>query len=289
MTPPSLPDDAPPVAFMSSPDELDATVDEITGFITERVAVTDHEGVVADIGGDLNSAVAVMLAVRALGADRVLGLLPDEAPTASDGMTAELVAEGLQIEYEYVQVSDVIPRVEGLSSLVDETDRSECAKSNAVDRLRMVCAFYVADVMDRLVIGTETRTEGLLGTTTRFGVRQGGILPLGDLFRTEVRNLADHIGIPEGMCGAGRFTVEDALAPSFDLDPYSLDAVLLRLVDEDAGIEQTAMGLDVDAEIVRALAERHVATRHRRIPRPTPRTWDADRYDRFHEIELRFG
>lgn len=276
-------------AFATEPDELEALRGDVVAFVDEQVRASGTEGVVVAIGGGVNSAVATMLAVEALGADRVFGLLlPSYKGTEAQTFTAELLAEGLGIDYEKVQLLPFVHLFQELA--VPDLDPPEGvrATTNAVDRIRTACAYYAANTMDRLVLGTENRTEWLLGTATKYGVRRGDVLPLGDCYRTEVRNLADHIGIPDGVCEPGADGRELPIPPDDDVPAATLDAVLSKLVDEDEEIGRTAVQLGVDVETVRLYAQLHVASGHKRRPAPTPSTAGRGRYDRFHEIELQF-
>ena len=274
--------------FVTSPDELEARRREIVGFVEEQVRRSATEGVVVAIGGGVNSAVATILAVEALGEERVFGLLlPSYLGTEAETFTAELLAEGLGIDFERVQLLPFVHLFQERAVPDRAPPDGLRAMSNAVDRLRMACVYYAANVMDRLVLGTENRTEWLLGTGPKYGVRRGDILPLGDCYRTEVANLAEHIGIPAGVWepdGDGR----PLPAEPGDVGPATLDAVLAKLVDEDEEIAQTALELGVDVETVRGYAQLHVGSGHKRTTAPTPRTAGGSRYDRFHEIELQF-
>jgi NAD+ synthase len=142
--------------------------------------------------------------------------------------------------------------------------------------------------MNRLVLGTENRTEWLLGTVTKYGARRGDLLPIGGCYRTEVGNLAGRLGIPDGILEADADGQERADRSVGDVSPPTLDAVLVKLVDEDKEIDQTALELGIDAETVRQYAELVVDSRHKREQPRTPATARDDRYDRFHEIELKF-
>lgn len=279
----------PAAGFASDPDELAGVVDGITSFIAEQVSETGRSGVAVEISGGLNSAVATMLAADALGAGRVFGLLlPAYMSTEADALTAELVAKGLEIEYSKVQLLPFVHLFHELSVPEEDDPHDADATANAIDRMRMACTYYAAETTNRLVLGTESRTEWLLGTVTKYGVRRGDLLPLGDLYETEVRNVADHIGIPRGVYDSPEVWTGPTVVPEIDADPMTVDAILRHLVDEDEGIDGTADDLGVDSDVVRTLAEQHVRSRDQRTLPPTPETADVDRYDRFHEIELKF-
>lgn len=279
-------DRPPPVdPFDVGDDALDRRRGRIVEFVAGAVRDSGTDGVVLAVSGGIDAAVATVLAVEALGADRVFGLLlPSYKATESDAHTAELLAEGLGIEYRKVQLLPFVHLFRELAVPERDPPDGVRAMTNAVDRIRTACAYYAANVLDRLVLGTENRTEWLLGTATKYGVRRGDLLPLGDCYRTEVRALAGHIGLPTGVWE--REGDRGTIGPGA-LDPSALDALLVRLVDEDQGIGQTAVDLGIDEAVVRRYATRVVESGHKRRPAPTPRT-AATGYDRFHEIELQF-
>ena len=286
---PSTPEGEESTAFASDPEELDAVVERITSFVAEQVQSAGRSGVAVEISGGLNSAVATMLAADALGADRVYGLLlPAYMSTEADALTAELVAKGLEIDYAKVQLLPFVHLFQELAVPEDDGPQEVEATTHAIDRMRMACTYYAAERMDRLVLGTENRTEWLLGSVTKYGVRQGDLLPLGDLYATEVRNVADHIGIPQGVCESSEDWAGPSSGPDVDVDAATVDSILHHLVDEDGEIGRTAEEVGVDAAVVRTLAGRHAGSAHKRKLPPTPETAGADRYDSFHEIELRF-
>lgn len=274
--------------FVATHEELEATRAETTEFVADRVSVSGKSGVIVEVSGGLNAALVTMLAVESLGAERVFGLvLPSYKYTEADALTAELVAEGLGIEYESIQLLPYVHLFQELSA--PEADRRDDvpAMENAIDRMRMALAYYAGNTMDRLVLGLEDRTEWLLGSATKHGVRRGDLLPIGHLYRTEVERLAEHVGIPDGVYD---FESDDGHRPPAEihLDQATIDAILHHLVDGDMGISATVDELGVEREVVATVANRHANSRHKRELPPTPQSDDTDWYDRFHEVEMQF-
>jgi len=271
-------------ALAADPTALDRLVAGITRFVADRTAAADAEGVVVVLSGRLHSTVVAMLAVEALGPDRVFGLvLPAYMRSQADAMAAELVAEGLGIEYAQAQLLPFVHCFHELSVPGSEGARDVRATASALDRLRAACAWYAADVMDRLVLGTADRTAFLLGTADG---GEADLWPLGDCYRTEVVRLADHLGIPAGVCEPA----DDPLAslPVGEVAPETVDAVLSALVEADLAIDATAEELGVGEAVVRALAARHVRRGRAGHGPVTPASATTHPDDRFHELELHF-
>ncbi|TKX83404.1 NAD(+) synthase, partial [Halorubrum sp. SS5] len=159
--------------------------------------------------GGLDSTVTAALAVEALGADRVYGLiLPCNKIGAQHARDAEALAEALGIDHDtahlqplFAQFGAVVP---DRFDLHDEPVRS----GNAVARLRMAVAYLAANATDRLVCGTANRSELLLGYLTKHGDGAADLFPLGHLYKTDVRTLASELDVPE-------FVVEKAPTAGF--------------------------------------------------------------------------
>jgi NAD+ synthase len=144
------------------------------------------------------------------------------------------VVESLGINY---QVMEITPAVEGLYAAkgLDINTISPRAKGNVMARIRMVFGYDECERWGALLLGTSNKTEALLGYTTIWGDSASALNLITDLYKTQVRQLARAIGVPQVI-------VEKA--PSADLEPnqtdesdlgfsyYALDSVLVRFVDQ---------------------------------------------------------
>ncbi|MCU4973748.1 NAD(+) synthase [Halobacteria archaeon AArc-m2/3/4] len=147
------------------------------------------------------------------------------------------------------------------------------AIGNLVARLRMCCLYYAANRSSHLVLGTANRSERLLGYFTKYGDGAADLYPIGDLYKTEVRALAKHLGLPKRIVGkeptAGFWasqTDADELGASYDeIDPF-----LERLVDRNEDVETAAQNVRLDYETAREIADRYRRTQHKRMPTSTP-------------------
>ncbi|WP_434521896.1 NAD(+) synthase [Halorubrum sp. AS12] len=277
--------------------------DRAGSFIAERVGAAGADGVVVNMSGGLDSTVTAALAVEALGADRVYGLiLPCNKIGAPHARDAEALAEALDIEHDTVHLQPLFAQfgavVPDRFDLHDEPVRS----GNAVARLRMAVAYLAANATNRLVCGTANRSELLLGYLTKHGDGAADLFPLGHLYKTDVRALAADLDVPEFVVekaptagflpgqrdaddlGAPYEVVDPVLHLGVDrgLDPESVVeriAAAVAETDADAGDDSGGDGTPagelaaVDRELVADLLGRHRATAHKRLPPPTP---DAD-------------
>ncbi len=182
----------------------------LCGFIRDAVGEAQAAGVVVGLSGGVDSSLAAALAARALGRERVHGLiLPYRTSAAESAGDARLVAEALGVPH---RTFDVSPMVDAYFAQAGEADRVRLG--NKMARERMSILFDQAKALGCLVLGTSNKTEILLGYTTVFGDNASSLNPLGDLYKQQVWQLARHLELPERVVGK---------APSADLWPGQTD------------------------------------------------------------------
>ncbi|WP_144796293.1 NAD(+) synthase [Halorubrum depositum] len=256
--------------------------ERVRSFVESSVSAAGAEGVVVNMSGGLDSTVTAALAVEALGADRVYGLiLPCNKVGAHHARDAEALADALGIDHDTVHLHSLFAQLGAVAP--DEFDLHDepVLSGNAVARLRMTLAYLAANATDRLVCGTANRSELLLGYFTKHGDGGADVHPIGHLYKTEVRALAAELDVPE-------FVVEKPPTAGFlpgqrDADdlgaPYEVIDRVLRL-GADRGLDAAAVadrlsegedaGVDVDEATVADLLARHRATAHKRTAPSVP-------------------
>ena len=270
------------------------TVERAGDLVCSRVDAADADGVVVDLGAGWESSVAAAIAVEALGAARVRGLhLPCHKAAGLAAPAPESIAADLGIATDRVTIRPLVTELEaGLPARV--TDRAGAAElAEFVSRVRTACRYYVANVDDRLVVGTTNRTDALLGRTTRYGDAAADVQPLGATYASELSAVGRRLG--RSFADADRreprhpdaVARDDGSSIPGEPSPELIDKILVRLVDRDLGIERTADAVAADRETVRWCAARHVASKRTRARPPT--TAGSDARSHFHELELQFG
>jgi NAD+ synthase len=165
---------------------------EICDFIKQEVK---DRGVVLGMSGGVDSSTVAALAVRALGKDRILALIMPEASStpASDVEDAIELALMLRIRYKKVDITEAVGGVLKATGMKGD----KVAQGNVMARIRMTILYYMANLEGRIVVGSGDRSELLIGYFTKYGDGGVDIIPLGGLYKTQVRRLAKYIGIPE--------------------------------------------------------------------------------------------
>jgi len=173
------------------------------------------------------------------------------------------------------------PGVAPFRAMLPSLERKECA-GNVAARCRMIVLFHHAWLMDRVVMGTSNKSELLTGYFTKFGDGGADFCPIGDLYKTEVRQLAREIGIPEAIIdkapSAGLWqgqTDEEEMGITYE----DLDQVLFGF-ERSLGDEAVAAETSVPLDTVRRIRAMHLGTVHKRkmplIPKLGVRTLGID-------------
>ena len=165
----------------------------LSGFIHSEITRVGFSRAVVNLSGGLDSSLSCYLAAEAMGAENVLALrLPYKSSTPDSLEHAQMVIEALGVQSLTIPITDM---VDGLVSQFP--DMSQIRKGNIMARARMIALYDQSEAFHGLAVGTGNKTEILLGYTTLFGDSACAINPLGDLYKTQVRQLASAMGIPQ--------------------------------------------------------------------------------------------
>jgi NAD+ synthase len=185
---------ARPVRF-NLPEEPEQWVATITEFLRRHLEDAGAKGYVVGLSGGLDSAVVAALCVKAVGRGKVLGLImpaPDSDP--KDKRDAMLSVRSLRIKAIERPIG---PMLDGVTAVVGNV--KERVRGNAKSRSRMVVLYAEAQQRGFLVCGTGNKSELLTGYFTKWGDGGVDVLPIGDLYKTQVRVLARHLGVPAAV------------------------------------------------------------------------------------------
>ena len=168
--------------------------DRITVWLCERLADASADGFVCGLSGGVDSATAAALAVRAVGPERVLAALMPCHSVPEDGVLGQLVADTFGISTITVDLSAAYDALTGQFPLDLQSDG--LAAANVKPRLRMITLYYLAQSHNYLVLGSGNKTELAVGYFTKYGDGGVDLLPLGDLDKTQVWEMARELGVP---------------------------------------------------------------------------------------------
>ncbi len=179
-------------------------------FIRGQLRQAGFERLVLGLSGGIDSTLVANLVAEAIGADRLrCVLMPYRTSAPASREDAELVVAELGASSELVDISQMVD-----AFFADDPDASAVRRGNVMARQRMIVLYDRSVTWGGLVVGTGNKTESLIGYTTIYGDNACAFNPVGDLYKSQVRQLAAAIGVPERIIRK---------APSADLWPGQTD------------------------------------------------------------------
>ncbi len=252
-------------------DELAQQRDHLTTFIEHQVQAAGADGAVLGLSGGIDSTLTATLAVEALGADRVHGLvLPATVSSEKNMSDAEAVAQDLEISYDVIEIE---PIIDALVAAFPEAEGDHVAVGNARARTRAVCNYLVANHENRIVLGTGNRSEAAVGYFTKYGDGAVDCHPIGNLYKQQVRQLARYLGVPDSL--ADKTATAELWANQTDeeelgIDYDTLDSILATHIDGPLSLAATCRLLEVEPATVELVRELYESSEHKRNAPPAP-------------------
>ena len=256
----------------SLPPELsfdhDRATDDIVAFLRRRLDAASLETYVLGLSGGVDSACAAALAARAVGPERLVTVkMPSRTSSPESRLDAEAVEEALGVPSEQRLLVEVGPMVDGWQRAVGDAEPTPLRRGNVAARSRMIVLWDLAARHRGIVLGTENRTEGLLGYFTIYGDAGSAVEPIAGLYKTQVWSLSRHLGVPKQVVDkpptadlwVGQ-TDEDELGARY----ADADRVLYWAIDRELAPDDVAEQTGLPPEVVRRVLARYRATEFKR-------------------------
>ena len=222
----------------------------IVEFIRGQLRQAGFEKLLLGLSGGIDSALVAYLSAEAIGAERLLCvLMPYRTSSEASLVDARSVVDALGCASEVVDISPMVD-----AYFATDPDATPLRRGNYMARQRMAVLYDRSVTWGGLVVGTGNKTESLIGYTTLFGDSACAFNPIGDLYKSQVRQVSHDIGVPEAIIRK---------APSADLWPGQtdeteagfsypqLDRLLFWRIDKRRSVDEVvALGFD------RAMIER---------------------------------
>ncbi len=253
--------DAPALAI-----NTDLATQILVEFLRTEIRRAGFERAVVGLSGGVDSALSCFLAAKAMGPENVLAIRMPYASSSAESLEhADTVIRQTGVQTMLIPITPMADPY--LAQIPAETI---VRRGNVLARLRMIVLYDQSAAIGGLVVGTGNKTEILLGYTTLFGDSACALNPLGDLYKTQVRQLARALGVPEAIV---------AKPPSADLwkgqtDEGELgftyeevDRLLILLVDGRYS-PQACVEAGFERAFVEAVVERIRRTQFKRVPAP---------------------
>jgi len=238
----------------------------LTGFIKSEITRTGFQRAVIGLSGGVDSALSCFLAAEALGPENVLAVrMPYKASSQDSLDHAQLVIDKTGVQSLTVPITEM---VDPLFKRFPEANAMR--RGNVMARARMIFLYDQSEAFNGLVVGTGNKTEILLGYSTIYGDSACALNPIGDLYKTQVRQLSRDLGVPDEIIDkppsadlwAGQ-TDEDELGFTYE----HVDQLLYLLVDERYSPDE-CIKAGFDEEFVKQVIERVRRNHFKRVLPP---------------------
>ncbi len=255
-----------PMSEVAIPNITQDDVSNLEKFIKDTIAKTNAKGVVIGLSGGIDSAVVTKLCADALGPKNVLNVfMPSRVTPAEDYKTTAELASMWGTEFRVV---DVGPAVDALAAVLLSDAETPLERGNISARCRMIVLYNLAKKRQYLVVGTSNQSEIMMGYFTKFGDGACDVTLLANMYKTEVRQIAKLIGVPQPIIdkppSAGLWegqTDESEMGIRYE----DLDKILYEM-EQDRTDSQIAADTGLSKDQVSDIRRQVGLMEHKRLP-----------------------
>jgi NAD+ synthase len=253
--------------------DYEKTAEKLIRFIRDELAETGLSRLVLGISGGVDSALVAGLSVRAVGSDNLVGvILPYKSSDPDNEKDAQALIDRFGLKKYRV---DITPQIDTYYRQFPDADKTR--RGNKMARERMSVLYDISAQEKAVVIGTSNKSEIFLGYGTIFGDLACAFNPLGDLYKTQVRALAGHIGIPANIIdkkpSADLFSGQTDEG-DFGFSYEDVDGLLYLLVDKGLTPEECE-GEGFDGNMIRKVIQMMIANEFKRDATPVAKLSDS--------------
>ncbi len=253
--------------------DLEKTKNNITEFVQNKVSEANADGLVVGLSGGIDSTVAAFLACEAVGKENVFGVvLPSTTTPTEDKLHGTTIAQLLGINYKEMAIDSILNEFLSVAQLEEDI----LAIGNLKARIRMSIIYFYANSKNYLVCGTGNKSEISIGYFTKHGDGACDIEPIGDLYKTDVYELAKYLEVPQEIIDkpprAGLWnnqTDEDEIGMTYKL----LDKILYQFIEKEIDADSIAKELNIEVNEVNDIINRVERNQHKtQVPESPKKT-----------------
>lgn len=175
---------------------METLVQKLCDWMEDKVTTAKAKGIVLGLSGGLDSAVVAALSIRRFSQNTLAIIIPCHSLEADISDALDFINK-FNISYKIIDLSKVYDPLIHLLNDKKKERSFKLAEANIKPRLRMITLYYFANKLNYLVVGTGNKSELSIGYFTKYGDGGADILPLGNLLKSQVRELAEYLGIPK--------------------------------------------------------------------------------------------
>ena len=235
----------------------------IETFLKDAVSQNKANGVIFGLSGGIDSVTVAYLCGKIFGKNALALVMPDStvSPSNETGDALKVVGE-LGLDYKLIDI-DVIHK-----RFSNYLEPDELALGNLRARIRANILYYYANLKNLLVLGTSDKSEYLIGYFTKFGDGSADMLPIVSLYKTQLREFAKTIGVPNNIIAKKSspnlwkgHNAEEEIGVSYE----EIDSILYYLIDKKLSVDETIQKTEIARKSVEKIYQMYQNTEHKRI------------------------
>ena len=238
-------------------------LEKIGKFLVNEVAQRSSSGVIFGLSGGIDSAVIALLCTKFLKDKSLALIMPDSKITPKkDTEDALNLVDKFGLEYKLIDINPVYKEYSKYIEL------NPLALGNLRARIRANILYYYANAKNFLVLGSSDKSEFLIGYFTKFGDGAADLLPIVSLYKTQIRQFAKLIGVPDAIISKKSspslwegHVAESELGVSYE----QIDSVLHCIVDKNLSPDETAASTGIEPSVVDKIYKLYKKNEHKRI------------------------
>ena len=240
----------------------------IEDFLKSQVEKSNSNGIILGLSGGIDSSVITFLCSRVLKEKTLALVMPDSKISPKEETEDALkIIDSLGIDYKLL---DINPIVLEYSKYLEPNER---ALGNLRARVRANLLYYYANSKNLLVVGSSDKSEFLIGYFTKFGDGSSDILPIVSLYKTQVREIARFLKVPENIIEKKSspnlwkgHIAEEEIGVSYE----EIDCILYCMIDKKLSIEETVQKTSIEKDKVEKINNLYKTSEHKRITAAKP-------------------
>ncbi len=251
-------------------DQYEQIAEKICDFIRTKTSEANSSGVVFGLSGGIDSAVTAFLCTRAIGKEKCLALiLPhDDITPESETIDGIDIAKKLGISYKICNIASILKQFKAEITL----DSDKLASGNLLARIRASVIYYHANIMNYLVVGTDDKSEYLIGYFTKYGDGASDILPIKNLYKTEVQMLGSYLKIPDKIINkipGPHLWKNHNSQTELGMEYRIIDTILESYFDKNMNINSIITDLGISSQTVNKIIDLYKNSQHKRELQPS--------------------
>ncbi len=231
--------------------------------LKQSIEETDSKGVIFGLSGGIDSAVIAYLCNNTIKEKTLAVIMPDsKISPESETNDALKIVDSLGIDYKLLDINSIHKE---FNMVLEPEDK---ALGNLRARIRMNILYYYANLKNLVVLGSSDKSEFNIGYFTKFGDGAADTLPIVSLYKTQVRELAKHLGIDEKIItkkSSPHLWPNHEAEHEIGVEYEQIDCILYCLIDKKLSVENTAKESQIDIKIVEKIYLMYKNSEHKRI------------------------